>query len=113
MNQLMTVSSRSSRFQSGLSYLIRRIYCVLMLSLAFGSLPGRASPPPAGVAPVITPAGGFSIDGDVIANSPIANLGDWVATTNAGSGTGVLTLAGVPINTNTTFHFSDPYGNSG
>src|SRR6266576_5738909 len=80
---------------------------VLLSFLVFGSQPGRASPPPAGIAPVISPAGGFSIEGDLFANVPAANVGDWI--TNSLTGGGVLTRAGVPLNAGTTFHFIDQY----
>src|SRR6266404_5826697 len=43
---------------------------------------GLASPPPAGVAPVVVPSGGFAIDGDLLANTPGASVGDWIASTN-------------------------------
>src|SRR5580765_522696 len=61
---------------------------VLLCFLIFGSQSGLAVPPPAGVAPVNVPAGGFSIDGDLFANMPAVNVGDWV--TNSASGGGVL-----------------------
>src|SRR6266498_4048547 len=86
----------------------KTLICLSLLSfLYFGSEPGQAAPPPAGVAPVISPAGGFGIEGDLFANVPAANVGDWV--TNSLTGGGLLTLSGVPINASTTFHFIDQY----
>src|SRR4051812_19311650 len=55
-------------------------------------LDALATPPPKGVAPVLVPAGGFAIDGDLLAGP----AGDWVAGSNAGSG--VLASNGVPLN---------------
>ena len=66
---------------------------IFALALWFG-VTGHAAPPSAGVAPVISPAGGFSIDGDLLANAPGANAGDWLLSTNAGSGGAVLDAAG-------------------
>src|SRR5438105_4530013 len=71
-----------------------------------------AVPPPIGVAPVLVPAGGFAIDGDVLANIAAINTGDWTLGTNSGSGGAVLSAAGVPLNPSTTFHFVDPYNSS-
>ena len=81
---------------------------LLPIVLLLWGLSGHASPPPAGVAPLIVPSGGFSIDGDVMANAPVANVGDWLTSTN-GTGGGVLNAAGVPLNPTTTFHFIDAY----
>src|SRR6185369_14119937 len=66
-----------------------------------------AVPPPSGVAPLSVPSGGFAIDGDLLANTPTANVGDWVSSTNAGTGGFILTQAGQPLNPFTTFHFVD------
>ena len=60
------------------------------------ALTAEATPPPSGIAPVVFPAGGFSIDGDLLANTPASNAGDWLLSTNAGSGGSVLDAAGVP-----------------
>ena len=68
-----------------------------------------AVPPPTGVAPVVVPAGGFDIDGDLLANAPVSGIGDWLGGTNAGGGGAVLDAGGRPINPNTTFHFADPF----
>src|SRR5438876_12106033 len=83
----------------------------LRASLLLWSLSAFATPPPSGIAPVISPAGGFAIDGDLMANTPGMNVGDWLGTTN-GSGGGVLSAAGVPLDPTRTFHFVDLY-NSG
>src|SRR6266404_2218662 len=69
-----------------------------------------AVPPPTGVAPITVPAGGFGIDGDLIANIPGLNAGDWLPDTN-GVG-GVLDAAGNPLNPATTFHFTDLYNST-
>src|SRR6185436_15650773 len=83
---------------------------VLLGSLLLWSLAGRASPPPAGVAPIGSPAGGFGIDGDVCANTPLANVGDWLMATNfPGTGAGVLNMTGAALDPIHTFHFADPY----
>src|SRR5206468_9397253 len=74
-------------------------------------LAAQAAGPPAGIAPVISPLGGFAIDGNLAANTPDANSGDWLTLTNfPGNGGGVLNSAGRPLNPLTTFHFVDPYG---
>jgi hypothetical protein len=68
------------------------------------------------VAPVAPPVGGFGIEGDLLANLPAANVGDWLRSTNSslpGSGGGVLDQTGMPFNPSTTFHFIDRYGNAG
>jgi len=71
---------------------------------------GHAVPPPAGNAPVIIPAGGFGIDGDLEARTPAGALGDWIMATNLpGSGGGVLSSQGVPLDPKATLHFVDPY----
>src|SRR5438876_4691802 len=84
---------------------------LLRAGLLLWSLSAFATPPPTGVAPVISPAGGFAIDGDLMANIPGANVGDWLASTN-GTGGGVLNQAGVPLDPTTTFHFVDAYNSS-
>jgi len=73
-----------------------------------------AVPPPAGIAPVAPPPNGFDIDGNLLANTPTVNIGDWVANTNLapGSGGGVLSISGVPIDTNRTLHIVDPYNDT-
>src|ERR1041384_1629176 len=58
-------------------------------------LPGIAVPPPSGIAPVLVPAGGFAIDGDLLANTPNLGSGDWLPGTN-GTG-GVLDATGAPL----------------
>jgi len=73
----------------------------------------RAVPPPAGVAPVLSPAGGLSIDGNLIANTPITGIGDWMLSTNAsGAGGAVLGPTGAALNGSTTFHLIDAYNSS-
>ena len=73
-----------------------------------------AVPPPTGIAPVSPPPGGFGIDGELFANTPAANVGDWVADANVatGSGLGVLKSDGSPIDGIRTFHFTDPYNDT-
>src|SRR5262245_25871799 len=87
------------------------VVSILVGYFLLGCLTGSATPPPAGVAPVMVPAGGFAIDGDLIANAPAASVGDWFLMTNVASGTGagVLNAAGLPLNGSFTFHFTDPY----
>src|SRR6266436_1865671 len=100
----MPMNSNNSRPKCRVKTLIS---FVLLSFLIFGSQLGRAAPPPAGVAPVISPAGGFGIEGDLFANMPNANVGDWI--TNSLTGGGVLTRSGAPLNTSTTFHLIDEY----
>src|SRR5262249_11832625 len=86
------------------------IVSALLILCVLAGFSANAAPPPAGVAPVLSPSGGFSIDGDLMAKAPGANFGDWVPSTNAGSGGSVLDAKGAPLNPTTTFHFTDPYG---
>ena len=84
----------------------------LALLAAFGlcHLSARAAGPPAGIAPVDPPLGGFAIDGNLIANTPNANSGDWLLlNTFPGAGAAVLDSAGASLNPLATFHFIDPY----
>src|SRR5262245_48067026 len=81
---------------------------LLRAGLLLWSFSVFATPPPGGIAPLIAPAGGFSIDGDLMANTPGVNIGDWLASTN-GTGGGVLSAAGVPLDPTRTFHFADPF----
>jgi len=86
------------------------IWSVLWLTLAPMIC---ADPPPGGVVPVSAPVAGFAIDGNVFANTPASGVGDWVASPSfPGSGTGALTLAGVPLNPQTTFHVRDPFNST-
>ena len=64
-----------------------------------------------GVAPVTVPSGGFDLDGDLQANTPTADIGDWIPG-SSGAGGNVLTSAGVAINNSTTFHLIDLYNSS-
>lgn len=63
------------------------------------------------VAPVYPPQGGFHIDGNLRANTFIANKGDWL-TGPGGTGGYVMTDTGVPLDTTTTFHFVDLWNSS-
>src|SRR5882724_5868583 len=85
---------------------------VLLSFLALWAFSERAiaAPPPGGIAPVNVPAGGFGIDGNLLANVPIGGAGDWVS--NSLPGGGVLSPGGVPLNAATTFHFLDAYNDN-
>jgi hypothetical protein len=74
-----------------------------------GTFAALANPPPSGVAPVLVPIGGFGIDGDLMAGTPLAGVGDWLPGTNTVPGCSVLDSKGNPINPATTFHFVDGY----
>ncbi len=73
-----------------------------------------AVPPPSGVALVGPPPGGFSIEGDLLANTPVAGVGDWMLNTNLapGSGLGVLNANGSPVDGSRTFRFLDPFNDT-
>src|SRR5262249_38588837 len=89
------------------------ITCSLIASFLLASLASHAVPPPAGVVPILSPTGGLSIDGNLIANTPVTNVGDWMFLTNApGSGGAVLGPTGVSLNGSTTFHLVDPYNDN-
>src|SRR5262249_48128708 len=64
---------------------------------------------PTGTAPVLVPTGGFGIDGDLLAKSPVNGIGDWLPDTS-GSG-GVLSASGCPLNSLTTYHLIDAANN--
>ncbi len=63
----------------------------------------------AGIAPTGDPGQGFDIEGNLEANTPNANTTDWVPGV-AGTGVGVMTSAGVPVDPSQTFHAVDAYG---
>jgi len=63
-----------------------------------------------GVAPSGAPGGGFEVEGNLDANFPTANTSDWTPR-GIGSGIGVLSAAGVPVNPAKTFHSIDVYKN--
>jgi hypothetical protein len=87
-------------------------YVMAILVLAMAGQTLRAAAPPAGIADVLTPEGGFDIDGDLIANTPSPNIGDWLPGPG-GLGGSVLNAAGNTVLTNGfTFHIIDPYGNT-
>src|SRR5262245_51242051 len=88
-----------------------RTTVLLHASLLLWSFSALATPPPNGTAPLNTPAGGFAIDGDLFANAPGAGLGDWLTSTS-GTGGGVLSPAGIPLDPTTTFHFTDPFNST-
>src|SRR5437867_4700341 len=71
-----------------------------------------ATPPPAGVAPFLAPAGGLAIDGNLITGTPVANVGDWLICTNVappGTAGAVLDKNGAPLDISRTFHLIDLY----
>lgn len=73
-----------------------------------------ATPPPGGFAPIAPPSGGFGIDGDLLANTPFVDVGDWTVNANIapGNGLSVLGPTGVPLDPIRTFHFTDAYNDT-
>src|SRR5437879_2658328 len=68
-------------------------------------------PPPTGTAPVTSPSGGFAIDGNLQANTPVSGVGDWIPGPS-GSGGSVMGTNGVPLTAGTTFHLADPFNSA-
>ena len=63
-------------------------------------------------APVITPQYGFGIDGDLKANTPTQDIGDWIPATDPGLGQNVFDLNGTALNPATTYRFTDLYNST-
>jgi hypothetical protein len=84
------------------------------LGIVLPTLFAVAAPLPGGRAPITPPAGGFGIDGDLLANSPLAGSGDWTVNTNIapGSGLSVLNAAGAPLDPLRSFHFIDAFNDT-
>ena len=84
------------------------------LGIVLPTMLAVAEPLPGGLAPITPPAGGFAIDGDLLANSPLAGTGDWTANTNIapGSGLRVLNAAGTPLDPLRAFHFVDVFNDT-
>ena len=85
-----------------------RTNAMFLALLALWGLTAQAVPPPAGLAPVVSPAGGFAIDGNLLANTPAVDAGDWLSGAG-GTGGAVLGANGAPLNPAMTFHLVDPY----
>lgn len=63
-----------------------------------------------GTVNITVPTGGFAIDGDLMANTNVTGIGDWIPG-SAGSGGFVMNLAGLPSNMFTTIHIVDSFTN--
>src|ERR1041385_2739394 len=99
---------------STLSHIICGLAVTAILTGLFPNQTQGASPcppPPAGTALVTVPTGGFALDGDLQANTPVSGIGDWVAG-SSGSGGFVLNNDGTPVNGTTTFHLTDLFNNA-
>lgn len=94
----------STNSRSKLYYCYKQIPLFLMLLLFLSGFLKTTAQVSPGTAPVVVPAGGFHIEGNLQANTPTVNIGDWVPGA-AGTGGNVLTAAGVPLNAATTFSF--------
>jgi len=84
---------------------------LFLVLMALWGLTVQAVPPPSGVAPVVSPAGGFAIEGDLLANTPSTGAGDWLPGAG-GTGGSVLDANGLPLNAGMTFHLTDAYNDS-
>src|ERR1043166_7242361 len=89
------------------------VTAAILTGLFPGQTQGASScpPPPTGTAPLTSPAGGFGLDGDLLANTPLSGIGDWVPG-SSGSGGYVLNSNGTPVNPAITFHLIDLYASS-
>ena len=90
---------------------LRALSIIALLGMLLASETG-AVPPPSGIAPVVSPPGGLAIDGNLMANDPLADVGDWLPGTNSGAGGSVLDASGQSLNSSSTFHFVDPFNST-
>src|SRR5439155_8906568 len=81
-----------------------------MASVVFSDSQTTCTPPPTGTPLVGAPAGGFAMDGDLEANTPLNGVGDWIPGSTGSGGGAVLTTNGVPVDPTTTFHLTDAFG---
>ena len=63
-----------------------------------------------GTVPVLTPVGGFGIDGDAYANTPTPGIGDWFNTMYAGSGGSLFNADGTVKDPSMTYFLQDDWG---
>jgi hypothetical protein len=84
---------------------IRQQLLLAVLTLLFTRATGQQ------VAPVYPPQGGFHIEGDLRANTPTANVGDWLMGPG-GTGGYVMSDNGMPLDTATTIHVVDLWNSS-
>jgi hypothetical protein len=93
---------------------IKNIFAGVVLGVIATTQIALAVPPPGGIAAVAPPPDGFEIEGNLLANTPTTNVGDWISNTNLapGTGGGVLQLNGTPLDSSRTFHFVDPYNDT-
>src|ERR1051325_11888918 len=66
---------------------VTAIFTGLFPSQTEGASP--CPPPPAGTALVTVPTGGFALDGDLQANTPVSGIGDWGAGSSGSGGFGL------------------------
>jgi hypothetical protein len=85
-----------------------RFYFFFLITLLNGIVPSQSF---AQVAHVNPPTGGFAIDGNLRANSPTANTGDWIFGTT-GSGGFVLNNNGKAVDTSTTGRSTDLFNSN-
>src|SRR5258705_1948796 len=88
--------NRRFAFPAKLSSLIKAFSILFFLSILFYSSKTFSQ-----VATVNPPTGGFHIDGNLRANTPTANIGDWL-TGPGGTGGFVMSDAGAAVNAATT-----------
>src|ERR1043166_3477008 len=107
-NTTMRTMKNSSNNSKG-CFTYAKVFLALLL-VAF-ALPASAAVG-TGTVPILTPSGGFAIDGDLLANSPTSGAGDWL-TNSAASGTNfVLKLDSTTtnvVNPFTTYHVHDTF----
>ena len=65
-----TINTASKGLETPRGRWFAMVVALFWASVAF------SAPPPAGVAPVTMPTGGVSIDGDLVANSPVLEMSD-------------------------------------
>jgi large repetitive protein len=102
--RLTKIKSMKKLYSLVLKIRSRFFYTLILTALAVSAF-GQNT------APVTPPNGGFRIEGDLQANTPVVGIGDWVPGP-PGSGGSVLNSAGTPLNPATTYNVLDPWNSS-